>query len=172
MAGIQRSQMKGGGGKAIAQVLPRRLKVKVISGTFRLSVVIAVVVAAYYCISGYLAALEAEQANRKLWSTLQCGERFLGQDMSKFASPARPEVIDIGKAGCSNSNFFATFDEIREAVARRDPPAEWRGFGEVFPFKLYEALFAALGTFLVVNLAGVLFLGARGLVRWVRAGYG
>jgi hypothetical protein len=146
--------------------------VRVIRGTFRLSLVIALVVAAYYGISGYLAAIDAEQANRKLWSTLQCGERFLGQDMSRFASPSRPEVIDIGKAGCSNSSFFATFDEIREAVTRSDPPAEWRGFGEVFSFKLYEALFAACGAFLVVNLAGVLFLGARGLVRWVRTGYG
>jgi hypothetical protein len=92
--------------------------------------------------------------------------------MSRFASPSRPEVIDIGKAGCSNSSFFATFDEIREAVALRDPPTEWRGFGEVFHFKLFEALFAALGAFLAVNLAGVLFLGARGLFRWVRTGYG
>jgi hypothetical protein len=144
---------------------------KIIRGTLRLSVVIALLVAAYYGISGYFAALDVEKANRKLWSTLQCGERFLGQDMTRFASPSRPEVIDIGKAGCSNSSFFATFDEIREAVARPDPPAEGRGFGDVFPFKLLDALFAALGAFLAVNLLGFLFLGARSLFRWVRAGY-
>jgi hypothetical protein len=38
----------------------------------------------------------------------------------------------------------------------------WRGFGEVFRFKLYEALFTALAAFVAVNLAGFLFLGACG----------
>jgi hypothetical protein len=35
--------------------------------------------------------------------------------------------------------------------------------------KLYEALFNALGAFVVVNLGGLLFLGTRGVFRWIRA---
>jgi hypothetical protein len=73
----------------------------IIRGTFRLSVVIALLVAGYFGITGYMAALEREQANWKLWNTLRCGERFLGQDMSRYRSPVRPEVFDIGSAGCS-----------------------------------------------------------------------
>jgi hypothetical protein len=141
-------------------------------GTFRLSIVIALLVAAYYGISGYMAAMNAEYEKQKFWTTLRCGERFLGQDMSSYSSPSRPEVIDIGRAGCSNSTFWATFDEIREALARPEPPPElWRGFGEVFRFKLYEALFLALAAFVAVNLAGFRFLGARSVFRWILTGY-
>lgn len=144
---------------------------KIIRGTFRLSIVVALLVAAYFGIAGYKTAMDAEQENRKLWMTLRCGERFLGRDMSSYTSPVRPEVFDIGKAGCSDTSFWATFEEIREAVAHPDPPEWWRGFGEVFRSKLEEALFPVLAAFVAVNLAGFLFLGARGLFRWVRAGY-
>jgi len=69
----------------------------IIRGTFRLSIVTALLVAIYYGITGYMAVMEREQANWKLWNTLRCGARFLDQDMSKYTSPVRPEVIDIGR---------------------------------------------------------------------------
>jgi hypothetical protein len=59
--------------------------VNIARGTFRLSIVIALVVAAYYGISGYKAAMDDEYEKQKLWTTLRCGERFLGQDMSSYA---------------------------------------------------------------------------------------
>jgi hypothetical protein len=138
-------------------------------GTFRLSIVIALLVAGYYAITGYMAALDAEQENRKLWNTLRCGERFLGQDMSAYTNAAG--LIDIGRAGCSDDRFLASFEEIRRAVARPDPPDDWRGFREVFRYNLYGMPFAALYAFVLVNLAGFVLWGARGLFRWVRAGY-
>jgi hypothetical protein len=143
----------------------------IIRGTFRLSIVAALLVAVYYGITGYMSVTEREQANWKLWTTLRCGERFLGQDMSKYVSPVRPEVFDIGGAGCSNKQFWATFDEIREAVAQSEPPAFGGGFGEDLRFKLMDALAYAFAAFLLVNLVGFVVLGARGLFRWVRAGY-
>jgi hypothetical protein len=36
---------------------------------------------------------------------------------------------------------------------------------------MYGALLAAVVVFALVNLAGFMLLGARGLFRWVRAGY-
>ena len=87
---------------------------RVARGTFRLSIAAAVVVAVCYAISAHLSAMDAAWENSKLWSTLRCGERFLDRDMSEFKNAAG--LIDIGKAGCSNSTFWATFDEIREAV--------------------------------------------------------
>jgi hypothetical protein len=143
----------------------------IIRGTFRLSIVIALLVAGYYGITGYMAALESEQANWKLWNTLRCGERFLGQDMSRYVSPVRPEVFDIGSAGCSNERFWATFEEIREAAAQSKPPAVGSGFGEVLRFKLMDALGYAFGAFLLVNLVGFVVLGAHRVFRWVSAGY-
>jgi hypothetical protein len=144
---------------------------KIIRGTLRLSVVIALLVAVYCGIAGYIAAVDADRETWRIWRTLRCGERFLGQDMSSYASPVRSDVIDIGRAGCSNSTFWASYDEIREAVARSEPPAEQLRFGTVLWFKLIEALIFAVAAVIAVNLAGVLFLGARGLFRWVRSGY-
>ena len=89
--------------------------------------------------------------------------------MSRYASPIRSEVIDIGRAGCSESSFLATFDEIRAALATADP-SENR-YKEVFWPKLYSAMLNAFSVLVVLNLAGFLFLGARGVFRWVRAGY-
>jgi hypothetical protein len=142
---------------------------RVARGTFRLSIVVALGVAAYYGISAHVAANDADWENRKLWSTLRCGERFLGRDMSSYASSVRPEVIDIGKAGCSNSTFWATFDEIRTALASADPPDDQ--YSQVFWPKLYNAVFYAFAAFVVVNLVGLLFLGAQGVFRWISAGY-
>ena len=79
------------------------------------------------------------------------------------------EVFDIGKAGCSSSTFWATFDEIRTALASDHPPRD--RYSQVFWPKLYEALFSALGAFLFVNLLGLLFLGTRSVLRWISAGY-
>jgi hypothetical protein len=127
----------------------------VLRGTFRLSIVVALVVAACYGISAHIAAHDAAWEDRKHWSTLRCGERFLGQDMSKYTSPYRPEVIDIGKAGCSNSSYWATFDEIRMALASADPPRD--RYSQVFWPKLYDAFFIPLGAFVVVNWSGCCF---------------
>jgi hypothetical protein len=63
-------------------------------GTFRLSIVIALLVAAYYGISGYIEARNSEYENWKLWTTLRCGERFLDKDMSGYTDDGR--AFDIG----------------------------------------------------------------------------
>jgi hypothetical protein len=144
---------------------------KVIRGTFGFSVVIALLVGAYCVIWAYVAALDADRETWRIWGTLRCGERFLGHDMTRYASPVRSDVIDIGRAGCSNSTFWASYDEIRAAVARSEPPPEDLRFSEVLWFKSINALFFAVAAFIAVNLAGVLFLGIRGLFRWVRTGY-
>jgi hypothetical protein len=154
---------------------PEENVMSVLRGTFRLSIVVALLVAAYYAISAHLAAMDAEWEHRKLLITLRCGERFLGQDMSQYTNAAG--LIDIGKAGCSNSSFWATFDEIRVAVGKQPPPpdqgwvSESERYSQVFWPKLNNALFAALAGFVVVNLGGLLFLGGRRVFRWILAGY-
>ena len=141
----------------------------VLRGTFRLSIVVALVVAAYFGITAHVAATDADREEWKLWGTLRCGERFLGRDMSSYVSPVRPEVFDIGKAGCSSSTFWATFDEIRTALASDHPPRD--RYSQVFWPKLYDALGYALVAFVAANLLGLLFLGTRSVLRWISAGY-
>jgi hypothetical protein len=91
--------------------------------------------------------------------------RFAVLALSKLSANV---VIDIGKAGCSNSSFWATFDEIREALASDHPRDR---YSQVFWPKLYDALAYALVAFVVVNLGGLLFLGTRSVFRWISAGY-
>ena len=139
----------------------------VLRGTFRLSIVVALVVAAYYGISAHVAAQNDAWEDWKIWNTLRCGERFLGRDMSAYTNEAG--LIDIGKAGCSNDRFLATFDEIRTALASAEPSGD--RYSQVFWPKLYDALGYALVAFVAANLLGLLFLGTRSVLRWISAGY-
>ena len=139
----------------------------VLRGTFRLSVVVALLVAAYYGITAHVAANDADRRTREIWSTLRCGKRFLDRDMSAYTN--QYGLIDIGRAGCSHDSFFATFDEIRTALTSTEPSGA--RYSQVFWPKLYDAPLIALGAFLVVNFWGMLFLGTRSVFRWISAGY-
>ena len=99
----------------------------VLRGTFRLSLMAALLVAAYFSITAHVAAQNDAWQDWKIWNTLRCGERFLGRDMSAYTNEYG--LIDIGKAGCSSDRFLATFDQIRTARASADPGDR---YGEVF----------------------------------------
>jgi hypothetical protein len=48
-------------------------------GTFRLSIVIAILAAAYGGISEYVTIVKFNTEDTRIWTTLRCGERFLGR---------------------------------------------------------------------------------------------
>jgi hypothetical protein len=141
----------------------------VLRGTFRLSVVVALVLMAYLGFKAHIAARDAASKDFEFWRTMQCAQRFLDQDMSRYANPTRPEMFDIGKAGCSYRTFWATFDEIRSEIGSADPRDDTysRRLWPELEFAFYSALLALAA----VNLLGLLFLAARGALRWVWAGY-
>ena len=137
-------------------------------GTFRLSIIVAVTVTLYFGIAAHVEAFKAESESRRIWTTLQCGKPFLDRDMSRYTNEYGN--IDIGRAGCSSSSFFATFDEIRMALSSVDPPDAdeyWR----LFRIKGTDALIYGVFAFLLVNVGAFLFLGARKIFRWIAAGY-
>jgi NADH:ubiquinone oxidoreductase subunit 3 (subunit A) len=140
----------------------------VLRGSFRLSVVIALVALLCSAVYAHFTALDAEQQAAESWRTLRCGQMFLNRDMGDYTN--QYGLIDIGTAGCSyKGRFLATPDEIRAAVS--SPPPESK-YGEAFQQMLSVLILrAVLGVFLLVNLLGLLFLAARGALRWVRAGY-
>jgi hypothetical protein len=138
----------------------------ILRGTFRLSVVVALVALLSFAVYAHFTGLDAVQQDWEIWQTLRCGQTFLNKDMSEYTN--QYGLIDIGTAGCSQSRFLATFDEIRNALASDHPRDR---YSQVFWPKLYDALAYALVAFVVVNLLGLLFLAARGALRWVWAGY-
>jgi len=129
----------------------------VVRGTFRLSFLVVAVMLVYAPVSAHFSAIEgsesAREMYRKLWITLRCGERFLDKDMTQFTNEYG--LIDIGRAGCSSSSFLATFDEIRDALAKTNPPDPSPEYRRIFSIWVIDGLVNALLGFVVVNLAGL-----------------
>jgi len=137
---------------------------RIIKGTFRLSIVIAVLAGIYAFVTAHMQAMEADQRNYELWLVLRCGEKFLNRDMSAYTNEFGN--IDIGKAGCANRQFFARFDEIKEALAQARPKSIYRDYVSATPI-IVQMIFA----FFVVNLLGLLVWISVRVFKWVRNGF-
>jgi hypothetical protein len=138
-----------------------------VRGTFRLSILAAFLTAVYAAIASHLSGLDAAEKSWRIWSTLRCGEQFLNRDMTAFTNEFG--LIDIGKAGCSESRFLATVDEIRTAVRTTDDASQ--AYTRVFKRELISYMGPVILVFILINLAGFLFLASRTAWRWVIAGY-
>ena len=65
----------------------------VLRGTFRLSLVVALLVAAYFGIMAHVTAQDDYSKERKLWFTLRCGEPFwVMSSRSCVSEPLRSAV--------------------------------------------------------------------------------
>lgn len=80
-------------------------------------------------------------------------------------------VIDIGRTGCSNGRFLATFDEIRDALKRPVPLKPEADYLEIYLPHLGLWLLLAFVAFCAVNLLGLLFIGIRSTASWITAGF-
>jgi hypothetical protein len=84
----------------------------ILKGTFRLSIVVAVLAAAYGFYEQLSAFAKSREANREMLLTLKCGaklsEATLKSAVNQYGN------IDLGKVGCSIRHFFASFDEIEQ----------------------------------------------------------
>ena len=140
---------------------------RVLRGTLRLSVVIAILALGYGVIAAHMAAHEDAAKGRRLWSVLTCAKRFLDRDMAPFTNEYGN--IDIGKAGCASEQFLATKYEIRDALTQTDPYDEryWPKLQQ----KLQENTLSAVLIFILINLAAVLFIAIRRVGHWIWQGY-
>ena len=66
----------------------------VLRGSFRLSVVIALVALLCSAVYAHFTALDAEQQAAESWRTLRCGQMFLNRDMGDYTN--QYGLIDIG----------------------------------------------------------------------------
>ena len=138
----------------------------VLRGTFRLSILLTAVAAGYVTWMSFQQVSESRSREHEMWRVLRCSEKFLGRDMSRFTNPYG--LIDVGKAGCSSTQFLATFDEIEDASRQPEPSTfDSRVFWKAFLVYIPMAAIA----FLSVNALGLLFIVVRGVGRWVLAGF-
>ena len=137
-------------------------------GTFRLSIVAAVVAASYTAYNGWQANLQAYNDTLQMVLTFECGGRQSDDTLRAALNGTR---IDLSKVGCSNQPFFwASYNEIvqaREGRLRREKLSI-----PMFRMDIEGAAATANAAiwFVLVNLLGVLFLCGRTVVRWVHRG--
>lgn len=146
----------------------------ILRGTFRLSLVAAMITFSGAAIYDYFDKSNAAQKqyaeDYRMWTTLRCGRAFIGKDMREYTN--QYGNIDIGKAGCANKQFFATFEEIKNAMAE-ESPSQREIFQRYYDFKL-SALSTGVLTafvFVLINLLGLVVLATRYATDWIRQGF-
>jgi hypothetical protein len=137
-------------------------------GTFRLSIVVAVVAASYTAYNRWQANLQAYNDTLQMVLTFECGGRQSDDTLRAALNGTR---IDLSKVGCSNQPFFwASYNEIvqaREGRLRREKLS-------IPMFRMDIEGAAAMANaaiwFVLVNMLGVVFVCGRTVVRWVHRG--
>jgi hypothetical protein len=141
----------------------------VVKGTFRLSVVAAVVAAGYTAYEGWQANKQAYNDTVQMVLTYECGGRQSDDTLRAALNGLR---IDLSKVGCSNQPFFwASYNEIVEA---REGKLRQKKLSDFPMFRMSmdgaAATVNAAIWFVLVNVLGMVFVYGRTVVRWVRRG--
>ena len=133
--------------------------------TFRLSIGVAGLAAAYAVYERSDAFEEAQNDSLRMTIRLECGARHSEENLK--AAIDESGRIDLAKVGCAFKPLHASFEEIRKA---RD--GDFRRDWQAMKFDLTDAAQHALGYALValiaVNLLGFVLIP----LRWIAAGSG
>src|SRR5262245_29536545 len=92
---------------------------RIMRGTFRLSLVLSVIAAVWAVIDAHSAALTRSNESFRLWETLRCGKKVLGTDTTPITNEYGN--MDLSKVGCSYRPFFARAHEIETALQENNP---------------------------------------------------
>jgi len=138
--------------------------------TFRISIVAAVVAAAYTAYEGWQSNVQAYNGTLQMVLTYECGGAQSDDNLRAALNGAR---IDLSKVGCSNRPFFwASYHEIiqaREGKLRREKLSDIPMFR--VNLEGAAAIVNAVIWFVLVNVWGVVFLCGRTVVRWIHRGF-
>lgn len=138
-----------------------------LQGTFRLSIVVAIVAGAYTAWSDYRLRTDQQLSNLEWISTLRCGAKtapeLLEQHKNVYGN------YDLGKVGCADRQYLASSEEMKNA---------WSGkYDNELPLSL-PPMFTAENTlgvafvwFVLTNLAGFALLGLLSAYNWVVSGF-
>jgi hypothetical protein len=141
----------------------------ILKGTFRLSIVGALVAGADTAYEEWQANVQTYNDTLQMVSTYECGGRQSDDTLRAALDGTR---IDLSKVGCSNQRLFlASYNEIlraREGTLRRDK------LSDIPTFRMNvegaAAIANAVHWFVLVNLLGVVLVCGRTVVRWVLRG--
>jgi hypothetical protein len=138
----------------------------VLRGTFRLSIVVALAVAAYNSFDAWQSIAKHRADDRRMLATLECGSRVPEQRLKQALTEGG--LIDLSKVGCADKQFIASFDELartRDGIIREE-------LGSVGPtFDMVSVGLFALLAFVAINLAGLVLICAWAVFAWVLAGF-
>jgi hypothetical protein len=140
----------------------------IMRGTFRLSVAVAVLAAVYGCYEQWAAFTEAEKSSWTRMMTLECGAKLSEETLKPAAN--QYGLIDLGKVGCADRQFWASSDELlqaRKGVMR----SEWMKMEFSVRHAVVYSLAYAVLSFLVVNLLGLALIALRSVFGWIATGY-
>lgn len=139
-----------------------------LKGTFRLSIAVAVLAAIYGFYEQLSAFSKLRDGNFEMLLTLECGaklsETTLKSAVNQYGN------IDLGKVGCANRQFIASFSEIEQArtgAMRRELTGKDFDVAYAGSFAFSYAFIALV----LINLAGLALAAARGVLHWIAAGY-
>ena len=138
---------------------------EVIRGTFRISIVVAVLAAAYTAYQDLQANKIAERELFNMWAAYECAAQLSEEELKPSLN--EDGLFDLRKVGCTTERFLASSEELSQAGALR---RKWL-LDNARTFDVGNAILSACVWFVVVNLLGLGFIAVRGTVRWIVAGF-
>ena len=139
----------------------------ILQGTFRLSIVVAIVAAAYTAWSDYKLHMDQQLSHLEWISKLRCGAKTAPELLEQHKNVYG--IYDLGKVGCADRQYLASSEEMKNA---------WSGKYDNEPPKYQHPMFRAENTlaagfvwFVYANLAGLALLGLLSVYNWVVSGF-
>ena len=139
----------------------------IMRGVFRVSIVAALLSGAYIAYQEWIATAETYRDHQNMLRTLECGARKAQESLK--ASLNERGLIDLTKVGCATERFFASFEELRRARDGTIREAEWLSKGPSIDIPAVAG--ASLAALVIINLLGLIFVGARVVFYWVADGF-
>jgi hypothetical protein len=142
--------------------------VKIIAGTFRLSLVLMVIAFTYDVWRLWQEDVKGAADAYRMEQTYKCGALYSDDRLKEAINHAG--LVNLFKVGCADKQFLASFEELRDV---REGKFELFKYVSRFTWDAvyYSSLVGALVAFVAVNIAGFLIYGARSVLLWILSGY-
>jgi hypothetical protein len=142
--------------------------VKIISGTFRLSIVVTSLAFSYDVWRLWQEDVKGAADAYRMEQTYKCGALNSDERLKEAVNHAG--LVNLFKVGCADKQFLASFEELRDV---REGKLDLFKHTSQFTWEAvsYSTLGAAVVAFVLVNVAGFLIYGARSVLLWVLSGY-
>jgi hypothetical protein len=135
-------------------------------GTFRISVVVALLSGAYVMFDSYRQQSDSRMEQLKIESVLTCGAMIESARLESVKNEFG--LFDIGKLGCSDKQFWASQKELSDAK-NGNLDTYWTDSGPSLDYLRIATL--SLLAFVLTNFAGLAFWVVQRIFKWVMSGF-